>query len=70
VIVNENDYRYARDFMLQNDLRGRVDEIIFAPVFGQLHPRQLVEWILLDGLDVRLGLQIHKFIWDPDAHGV
>jgi len=34
VIVNENDYRYARDFMLQNDLRGRVDEIIFAPSSG------------------------------------
>ena len=48
----------------------RVDEVILSPVFGQLHPRQLAEWILRDGLDVRLGLQIHKFIWDPDAHGV
>ena len=51
-------------------LRGRVDEVILSPVFGQLHPRQLAEWILRDGLDVRLGLQIHKFIWDPDTHGV
>ena len=49
---------------------SRVDEVILSPVFGQLHPRQLAEWILRDGLDVRLGLQIHKFIWDPDAHGV
>ena len=70
VIVDENDYRYARDFMLQHDLYGRVDEVIFSPVFGRLHPRQLAEWILRDGLDVRLGLQIHKFIWDPEAHGV
>jgi len=70
VIVDENDYRYARDFMLQNDLRERVDEVILSPVFGQLHPRQLAEWILRDGLDVRLGLQIHKFIWDPEARGV
>jgi 7-carboxy-7-deazaguanine synthase len=70
VIVDENDYHYARDFMLQHDLRERVDEVILSPVFGQLHPRQLAGWILRDGLDVRLGLQIHKFIWDPEAHGV
>ncbi|MGO8786794.1 MAG: radical SAM protein [Terriglobia bacterium] len=70
VIVDENDYLYARDFMHQHDLRGRVGEVILSPVFAQLHPRQLTEWILRDGLDVRLGLQIHKFIWDPDTHGV
>jgi 7-carboxy-7-deazaguanine synthase len=70
VIVDENDYRFAREFMLQHDLRGRVDEVILSPVFGQLPPRQLAGWILRDGLDVRLGLQIHKFIWDPEARGV
>ncbi len=70
VVVDENDYHYARDFMVQHGLRERVDEVILSPVFGQLHPRQLAEWILRDGLDVRLGLQIHKFIWDPDKHGV
>ncbi len=70
VMVDENDYHYACQFMLKHNLQGRVDEVILSPVFGQLHPRQLAEWILRDGLDVRLGLQIHKFIWDPDAHGV
>lgn len=70
VIADEMDYSYAREFMLQHDLRRRVDEVILSPVFGKLHPRQLSEWILRDGLDVRLGLQIHKFVWDPDAHGV
>jgi 7-carboxy-7-deazaguanine synthase len=70
VIGEEMDYRYAHHFMLEHNLHGCVDEIIFSPVFGKLHPRQLAEWILRDRLDVRLGLQIHKFIWDPDAHGV
>ena len=70
VIANESDYSFARDFMLQHDLGGRVDEVILSPVFGKLHPRQLTAWILRDGLDVRLGLQIHKFIWDPETHGV
>jgi len=70
VIGDENDYLYARDFINQNALCGRVGEVILSPVFAQLHPRQLAEWILRDGLDVRLGLQIHKFIWDPNARGV
>ena len=70
VILDENDYRYAREFSEAHKLRKRVDEIIFSPVFGQLAPRQLAEWILRDGLEVRLGLQLHKFIWEPDARGV
>lgn len=70
VVADENDYRFARDFISTQDLSQRVDQIILSPVFGQLHPRQLAEWILRDNLNVRLGLQIHKFIWDPDARGV
>jgi 7-carboxy-7-deazaguanine synthase len=70
VIADENDYNFARDFMLQHSLQERVEEVILSPVFSKLHPRQLTEWILRDGLDVRLGLQIHKFIWDPETHGV
>ena len=70
VILDENDYRYARDFMKRHDLRSRVDEVIFSPVFGRPTPRELAEWVLRDGLEVRMGLQLHKFIWDPDARGV
>ena len=70
VILDEADYRYARDFLDKYELRKRVDEVIFSPVFGQLPPRNLAEWILRDGLEVRMGLQLHKFIWDPDARGV
>jgi 7-carboxy-7-deazaguanine synthase len=70
VILDERDYDYARDFMARHELAGRVGEVIFSPVFGRLPPRQLAEWILRDGLEVRLGLQLHKFIWEPDARGV
>jgi 7-carboxy-7-deazaguanine synthase len=70
VIVDETDYLYARQFMHDNDLCSRVDEVIFSPVFGQLSPLQLAQWILRDGLEVRLGLQLHKFIWDPETRGV
>jgi len=70
VILDEKDYQYAQGFMTRHELRSRVDEIIFSPVFGQLPPRTLAEWILRDGLDVRMGLQLHKFIWDAEARGV
>jgi 7-carboxy-7-deazaguanine synthase len=70
VILDETDYRYARAFLDQHRLQQRVDEVIFSPVFGQLPPRELAEWILRDGLEVRLGLQLHKFIWESDARRV
>jgi len=70
VILDKNDYIYAKDFLAKHALRDHVDEIVFSPVFGQLPPRPLAEWILRDNLEVRLGLQLHKFIWDPEARGV
>ena len=70
VILDEVDYRYACDFITRHNLNSCVDEVILSPVFGQMSSRQLAEWILRDGLRVRLGLQIHKFIWDPETKGV
>ena len=70
VILDEKDYLYARDFMETHHLPDRVDEVLFSPVFGKLPPHQLAEWVLRDNLEVRVGLQIHKFIWDPDTRGV
>ena len=46
----------------------------FSPIrpgrWPGLTARELTEWILADGLPVRLGLQLHKFIWDPAMKGV
>ncbi len=77
VLSTRRDYEFARDFMLQHRLARRVQQVLFSPVFGDpqgkwpgLEPRMLVEWILADSLPVRLGLQLHKFIWDPATKGV
>ncbi len=70
VLADRCDYEFARDFAKRHGLPGRVNAIIFSPVFGELEPRVLAEWILADGLDVRLGLQLHKFIWEPTMRGV
>ena len=77
VISTRRDYEFARDFTAQHGLARRVRQVLFTPVsedplgkWPGLEPRMLVEWILADGLPVRLGLQLHKFIWDPAMKGV
>jgi 7-carboxy-7-deazaguanine synthase len=44
--------------------------VILSPVYGELDPADLGGWILADNLPVRLGLQIQKYIWGPEARGV
>jgi 7-carboxy-7-deazaguanine synthase len=77
VISSRRDYEFARDFTHAHRLSERVNQVIFSPVnedpqgkWQGLQPRQLVEWILADGLAVRLGLQLHKIVWDPAMRGV
>jgi 7-carboxy-7-deazaguanine synthase len=77
VISTRRDYEFAREFTKQHGLAHRVNAILFSPVFEDpegkwpgLEPRTLVEWILEDGLPARLGLQLHKFVWDPATKGV
>jgi 7-carboxy-7-deazaguanine synthase len=70
VLKDRADYEFARDVVEREALPGRVAAVLFSPVHGVLHPRQLAEWILADRLRVRLQLQAHKFIWPPDTRGV
>jgi 7-carboxy-7-deazaguanine synthase len=70
VIQDQEDYNYARHFLAEHGSTCRVEEVIFSPVFGTLAPRELAAWVLEDRLNVRLGLQLHKFIWDADTRGV
>jgi 7-carboxy-7-deazaguanine synthase len=77
VIASRRDYDFAREFMARHRLAERVRQVLFSPAFPDpagkwtgLEARELTEWILADGLSVRLGLQLHKFIWDPAMKGV
>lgn len=69
VIKDRADYTWACSILTQYQLAGRCT-ILFGPVFGELEPRQLAEWVLEDRLPVRLQLQLHKYIWDPNMRGV
>lgn len=82
VISDRVDYEFARGFARQHRLAERVNAVLFSPAFRKdangardsshclLDPQQLAEWMLADDVPARLGLQIHKFIWDPALKGV
>jgi 7-carboxy-7-deazaguanine synthase len=82
VLSSRTDYEFARDFTRQHNLAERVHAVLFSPAFRKdatgtrdssqclLDPQELAEWMLADGVPARLGLQLHKFIWDPAVKGV
>jgi len=82
VITNRDDYEFAREFIRSNELERRGVQLLLSPAFSKtpslerstvnclLDPRELVEWMLSDGLNARLSLQIHKYVWEPQKKGV
>ena len=68
------------------DLRWEVDEwakkkitefhlsevctVLFSPIFNEINPDKIVEWILEDAIPVRFQMQVHKYIWEPGTMGV
>jgi 7-carboxy-7-deazaguanine synthase len=82
VLSDRTDYEFARNFVARHELARKVTAILFSPAFSKdashvrdashclLDPRELAEWMLADNVPARLGLQLHKFIWDPALKGV
>jgi 7-carboxy-7-deazaguanine synthase len=70
VIQDRTDYEFASDVCHRHRLDRRAAAVHFSPVHGVLDAKRLSEWVLADGLQVRVQLQVHKFIWPADARGV
>ncbi|HEX6879801.1 MAG TPA: radical SAM protein [Terriglobales bacterium] len=82
VLADRDDYEFARAFVREHLVGLELAGIIFSPAFRKdaqgtrsaehclIDPQQLADWILADNLNVRLGFQIHKFIWQPQLKGV
>jgi len=82
VLSSRTDYDFARDFVSRHNLAKRVHAVLFSPAFRKdasgsrdsshclLDPQDLAQWMIDDGVPARLGLQLHKFIWDPAVKGV
>jgi 7-carboxy-7-deazaguanine synthase len=82
VLSSRADYEFARAFTEQHNLAQRVNAVLFSPAFRKdatgardsshclLDPQELAEWMIVDNVPARLGMQLHKFIWDPAVKGV
>ena len=86
VLRDRRDYEFARDFIREHlaakIANGTLEHILLSPAFikapsplrtadnMELDGRELVNWMLEDGLPARLSLQVHKFIWEPQKKGV
>jgi 7-carboxy-7-deazaguanine synthase len=82
VISSRADYEFARDFSHTHNLAQRAYAVLFSPAFRKdatgardsshclIDPQDLAGWMLADEVPARLGLQLHKFIWDPAVKGV
>jgi len=70
VIADRRDYEFARDIVMREALPARVNAVLLSPVHGELDAKLLSEWVIADRLDVRVQLQVHKYIWSPATRGV
>ncbi len=69
VLADRADYEWSRDLVRARGLCGRC-AVLFSPVHGVLDAGALGRWILEDGLDVRLQVQLHKYLWPGVPRGV
>jgi 7-carboxy-7-deazaguanine synthase len=70
VLSDRADYEWAKAAIEEHDLATRVNAVLLSCVWGELDPKDLVQWVLEDHLPVRVQMQMHKVIWDADTQGV
>lgn len=70
VLASREDYEWMRARIGEHDLARRTPHLLASTVFGKLATKALVAWVLEDKLPVRVQLQMHKYVWAPDAQGV
>ena len=70
VIADRNDWDFTKEIIAKYDLENRAQAILISPAWGLVELGELASWIIESRLKVRLQLQLHKYIWGPDVHGV
>lgn len=70
VIADEGDWRYAKKLIERHRLEDRTKAVLISPAWEQVNLEALANWIAGSGLNVRMQLQLHKYIWGPETRGV
>ncbi len=70
VLADRADYEWAKEVIQTHQLADRVKAVLLSCVWGELDPKDLVQWVLKDKIPVRVQIQVHKVIWGADTEGV
>jgi len=70
VVADFDDWEYAKKVIAEYDLQNKSRAILISPAWEQIDLRRLAELVASSGLKVRMQLQLHKYIWGPEVHGV
>ena len=70
VVADLDDWEYAKKIIADYNLETCTRAILISPVWGQIDLQKLADRVASSGLQVRMQLQLHKYIWGPDVHGV
>lgn len=70
VIADATDWNFAKRIIEDYQLESRARAILISPAWDQIDLQELANWIVQSRLEVRMQLQLHKYIWGPDVHGV
>lgn len=70
VIVDRRDWEYAQGVIEEYNLEKRTKAVLISPAWAQIDLKEVADWISQSGLDVRMQLQLHKYIWGAEARGV
>ena len=69
VVASRADVRWAAEVIATHRLNERC-AVLLSPAWGLVEPSDLVQWMLDDAIPARLNIQLHKYLWDPNARGV
>jgi len=70
VVADAGDWLFAKKVIADYQLETRAKAVLVSPAWEQVNLPELAKWIVESGLNVRMQLQLHKYIWGPDVHGV
>jgi 7-carboxy-7-deazaguanine synthase len=70
VIVNYEDWTWALEIINRYELDKRTKAILISPAWESVDLKEMANWVSSSGLNVRMQLQLHKYIWGPEARGV
>ena len=62
VLCSRSDYDWAKQALTERAITSKCS-VLFSPVYHQVNPTELAEWILQDKLPVRMQVQLHKILW-------